>query len=181
MDKAAKLSAKQAQFVDQYLIDLNATQAAIRAGYSPKTAAQIGVENLKKPKVAAAIAAALTARSKRTTIDSDWVLTRLGDEAQADLADLYTEEGELKPVHQWPLIWRQGLVAGIEAVEEKDHNGKVIGVVRKVKLSERIKRVEMIGRHVGVQAFKDKLEVDVSDDLASVLAAARERAIASRG
>lgn len=181
MDRAAKLSAKQAKFVDEYLIDLNATQAAVRAGYSVKTAAQIGVENLKKPKVGTAIAEALTARSKRTAIDSDWVLTRLGDEAQADLADLYTDEGELRPIHEWPLIWRQGLVAGIEAVEEKDHNGKVIGVVRKVKLSDRIKRVEMIGRHVGVQAFKDKLEVDVSDDLASVLAAARERAIASRG
>lgn len=181
MGRAAKLSAKQASFVDQYLIDLNATQAAIRAGYSTKTAAQIGVENLKKPKVASAIAEALGARSKRTAIDADWVLTRLGDEAQADLADLYTEEGELKPVHQWPLIWRQGLVSGIEAAEEKDHNGKVVGVVRKVKLSERIKRVEMIGRHVGVQAFKDKLEVDVTDDLAAVLAAARDRAIASRG
>ena len=155
------LTAKQQRFVDEYLVDLNATQAAIRAGYSQKTARQVGAENLTKPVIADAVAKAQASRSERVQIDADWVLTRLASEATADLADIYDEDGGLKPVHDWPLIWRQGLVAGIEAVEEfetVDGERRSIGMVRKVKLSDRIKRIELIGKHVDVQAFKDQIE-----------------------
>jgi phage terminase small subunit len=65
---------KQAAFIQEYLIDLNATQAAIRAGYSADTAAQIGYENLRKPDIAQAIAEALAERSQRTQITQDYVL-----------------------------------------------------------------------------------------------------------
>ena len=65
------LSPKQQRFVEEFLIDLNATQAAIRAGYSEKTAAAIGCENLTKPEIAAAIAASQAARSARTEITAD--------------------------------------------------------------------------------------------------------------
>lgn len=71
------LTAKQQQFVAEYLIDLNATQAAIRAGYSVKTAGQIGDENLKKPEIAEAIQAAMDERSKRTEISADYVFTTI--------------------------------------------------------------------------------------------------------
>lgn len=155
-----KLTPKQARFVEQYLLDLNATQAAIRAGYSPKTARQAGTENLAKPAVSSAIAAAQQERSQRTQIDSDWLLTRLADEAEADLADLYEADGTLKPVHQWPPVWRKGLVAGIEVLEEFEGSGrerKSIGVVRKVKLADRVKVKELIGRHVNVGAFRDNV------------------------
>ena len=152
------MTPKQEAFVREYLIDLNATQAAIRAGYSERTAASQGERLLRNVDVAAAIKAAQDERAERTQVDADWVLKRLNLEATADLADLYDEAGGLRPVHEWPLIWRQGLVAGIEAVEEKDHEGRVIGVVKKVKLSDRIKRIELIGKHVGVQAFKERIE-----------------------
>lgn len=68
------LTAKQRRFVDEYLVDLNATQAAIRAGYSAKTAGAIGGENLEKPEIAAAVQAAMDERSKRTEITADYVL-----------------------------------------------------------------------------------------------------------
>ena len=68
------LTPKQQRFVDEYLIDLNATQAAIRAGYSRNSARQIGVENLTKPVIAAAVAKAKRERSERTEIDAEWVL-----------------------------------------------------------------------------------------------------------
>ncbi len=68
------LTPKQERFVAEYLIDLNATQAAIRAGYSEKTAQMIGSENLAKPMVAAAVAAAVAKRSERTEITQDYVL-----------------------------------------------------------------------------------------------------------
>ena len=71
------LTAKQAQFVQEYLIDLNATQAAIRSGYSEKTAHVIGQENLKKPAIASALADAQNDRAERTEITQDYVLNSI--------------------------------------------------------------------------------------------------------
>lgn len=68
------LTDKQRRFVEEYLVDLNATQAAIRAGYSENTARAIGAENLTKPDIEAALAAAMAERSKRTEVSSDYVL-----------------------------------------------------------------------------------------------------------
>lgn len=82
------LTAKQKRFVDEYLIDLNATQAAIRAGYSPHTANEIGAENLAKPSIAAAVAAAVAARKERTQITADDVLRRYWMIATADPNEL---------------------------------------------------------------------------------------------
>ncbi len=110
------------------------------------------------PGLGAAVAEAQQARSERTKIDADWVLTRLADEADADLADLYDENGGLKPIAEWPLVWRQGLVAGLDVDEEFNKDGEKLGQVTKIKLSDRIKRIELIGRHVDVQAFAERHE-----------------------
>ena len=75
--KESKLTAKQQRFAEEYLVDLNATRAAMRAGYSEKTAQKIGSENLSKPDIAVAIAEAQAARSKRTETTQDWVIKRL--------------------------------------------------------------------------------------------------------
>ena len=146
------MTPKQARFVDEYLLDLNATQAAIRAGYSAKTAKAIGCENLRKLQIADAIAEAQAARAQRVQIDADWVLERMVAEAEADLADLFDDNGALLPVTQWPLIWRQGLVSGLD-VDETFLEGENIGRTTKIKLSERIKRIELIGKHTDVKAF----------------------------
>lgn len=160
------LTAKQARFVEEYLVDLNATQAAIRAGYAEKSASVEGARLLANAKVGEAVAAGLKARSERTKIDADWVLTRLAEEADADLADLYDDDGNLKPMKDWPKIWRKGLVAGIETLTEfetVDGKKEPVGVVRKIKLSDRIKRVELIGKHVDVQAFREKVSLENPD------------------
>lgn len=73
------LTAKQDLFVKEYLVDLNATQAAIRAGYSEKTAAQIGDENLRKPQIARAVQEAMNKRAERTQVDADYVLRTIVD------------------------------------------------------------------------------------------------------
>ncbi|MNM44922.1 Terminase small subunit [compost metagenome] len=78
------LTAKQKLFVQEYLIDLNATQAAIRAGYSERTARKIGQENLTKPDIQAAIQEAQNQRAERTEITADMVLQRWWDIATAD-------------------------------------------------------------------------------------------------
>jgi len=79
------LTDKQQRFVKEYLVDLNATQAAIRAGYSQKTAGSIGEENLRKPEIAAAIQEAMEARSRRTEITADRVLQELAKIGFADI------------------------------------------------------------------------------------------------
>jgi phage terminase small subunit len=145
---------RQRLFVAEYLKDLNATQAAIRAGYSAKTASSQGERLLRNVEVSAAIAEAKADRSERTKVDADWLLTRLANESVADIADLYDEAGNVKPVKDWPLIWRQGLVAGIEV----ERIGAGAGAVTKIKISDRIKRLELIGKHIDVQAFKEKIE-----------------------
>jgi phage terminase small subunit len=81
------MTLKQQRFIDEYLIDLNATQAAIRAGYSAKTAGQIGDENLKKPQIARAVRAAMDERAARTALTADKVLAdieRVRSKAEAD-------------------------------------------------------------------------------------------------
>lgn len=78
------LTTKQSVFIDEYLVDLNATQAAIRAGYSKKTAKQIGQNNLTKVVIAEAVQARMEERSERTEIDQDWVLKSLKRESDPD-------------------------------------------------------------------------------------------------
>ena len=153
------LTAKQQRFVEEYLADenMNATKAAIRAGYSKRSATQCAHENMKKPEIAAAIEAAIAERSKRTEISADWVLRRLAEEAEADLADILDEAGAIRPVKEWPKIWRQGLVSGID-VQEDMIEGVKVGQTVKLKLSDRIKRIELIGKHVNVGAFREKVE-----------------------
>lgn len=82
-----KLTAKQAKFVHEYLVDLNATQAAIRAGYKEKAAAQTGAENLRKPQIQKALQEAREAREKATMYDANWIMAQIAkiaeDEGQA--------------------------------------------------------------------------------------------------
>ena len=115
------LTAKQARFVEEYLVDLNATQAAIRAGYSPKTAQVIGAENLIKPMVAEAVRAAQAARSARTELTQDYVVRGLMKEAE------YTDEGasHAARVQAYHLL---GKHAGMfkEKVEHSGPGGKPI-------------------------------------------------------
>ena len=152
------LTHKQERFVQEYLIDLNATQAAIRAGYSEKSAHVTGHETLNKPYVASAIAEAQKSRADRTEINADWVLKRLHAEAVADLADIYDHNGSIRPIHEWPVIWRQGLIQGVKHTEVRDSEGNSTGeFVVEVKLPDRIKRIELIGKHVNVQAFREQV------------------------
>lgn len=92
------MTKKQKRFAEEYLIDLNATQAAIRAGYSPGTAKSIGSENLTKPDVQACIAKAMAERSKRTGVNADRVVTELAKIAFVNASDVIdADTATLKP------------------------------------------------------------------------------------
>ena len=149
----ANLTPKQQRFVEEYLIDLNATQAAIRAGYSEKTAQQMGSENLLKPVIAKAIQEAQNKRAEQTQIDSAYVLKRLVEIDQMDVLDIMDDQMKIRPVNEWPKVWRQ-YVVNLENLELSDGEG----CFKKIKWPDKVKNLELLGRHVSVGAFKDKVE-----------------------
>ena len=149
----ANLTPKQQRFVEEYLIDLNATQAAIRAGYSEKTAKEIGSENLTKPNIAKAIEEAQNKRAEQTQIDAAYVLRRLVEIDQMDVLDIMDDQMKIRPVNEWPKVWRQ-YVVNFENLELNDGEG----CFKKIKWPDKVKNLELLGKHVSVGAFKDKIE-----------------------
>ena len=157
-----KLTPKQKRFCQEYLIDLNATQAAIRAGYSPKTAGRIGNENVNKPVIVEYLNELKMEREKNVKIDSDYVLKRLTEMDSLDIADIIEDDGTAKPIKQWPKAWRISISAvDISKIVQADD---VAVVVSKIKWPDKTKVLEMIGKHVEVQAFKDRVAQEHSVD-----------------
>lgn len=155
-----KLTNKQECFVREYLIDLNATQAAIRAGYSAKTAQPISARLLLNVIVADAIKKGLDERGKETKIDANYVLTRLREIDEMDALDILEDDGSIKPIREWPKIWRQ-FISGFEVVEMfagKGDDKIIAGMLKKIKWPDKTKNLELIGKHVNVQAFRDRIE-----------------------
>ena len=151
----AKLTKKNEVFCEEYLIDLNATQAAIRAGYSVESAGSIGSELLKKPEIRARIETAMAERSKRTGINADRVLRELGRIAFVDPSDMTT--AEVKPDATPD---DRAAIAGMKVKyvphKDFDENGDPIieqAIEREVKLCDKLKALELCGRHLGM--FKE--------------------------
>ncbi|WP_368648987.1 terminase small subunit [Castellaniella ginsengisoli] len=160
---ASKITPKQARFVEEYLKDLNATQAAIRAGYSARSAKQRAADLLSLPHVQAAVAEAQAARSRRIEIDQDYVLARMVEIDQMDVLDIMTDDMALKPVSDWPRVWRQYL-SGFDLAEMFEGRGderEMVGILKKIKWPDKTKNLELLGRHLGM--FRDKLDVTVTE------------------
>lgn len=151
----AKLTAKQQRFCDEYLIDLNATQAAIRAGYSPKTAEQTASRLLTVVKVSDEIAREMAERSKRTGINQDRVVQELAKLAFVNIADVV----DLDSATVKETATGEDL-ACIQSVKIKPSE---FGTEREIKLYDKKASLELLGKHLGM--FKDKLEVEADMDL----------------
>lgn len=132
------LTQKQQMFVKEYLIDLNATQAAIRAGYSEKTSYSIGDENLKKPEIAAAIQEAMDKRAKKVEVNAEYVLTTIVETIERC-------KQEIEPIYEG--IGENRMFTG----EFKFDSGAVL------------KGAELLGKHL--KLFTDKTEVEGSFNL----------------
>ncbi|EPO7864583.1 TPA: terminase small subunit [Pseudomonas aeruginosa] len=155
------LTKKQRLFVDEYLIDLNATQAAIRAGYSARRATEIGYQLLQRPEVAQAIQAAMAERSKRTEVEADYVIRRLREIDEMDVLDILEDDGSFRSIRDWPKAWRQFL-SGIEIAELFEGRGddrRIAGVLRKVKWPDKLRNLELLSRHVGTESAALDLEL----------------------
>lgn len=143
---------KQKRFVEEYLIDLNATQAAIRAGYSPDTAGQIGEQNLKKLEISNAVAKAMAERSKRTGINQDRVLLELAKIGFAKITDVIDPEtAKIKPDAS------EDDLACIQSIKIKPNE---FGTEREVKMYDKKGALVDLGKHLGM--FKDKVELSTT-------------------
>lgn len=158
-----KLTAKQQRFVDEYLVDLNASAAARRAGYSAKTAGQIGERLLKKVEVRQALAEAIKARRERTHITQDRVLRELSRIAFFDIRRLYNADGTLKRPDQLDDEAAAGL-AGVDVVEQMtysaDGDGELTAtptLTKKAKVFDKTAALTLAMRHLGM--LNDKLEL----------------------
>lgn len=152
---ARKLTEKQQMFIDEYLIDLNATQAAIRAGYSVKNADKIGSELIGKTRVGEEIKKALADRSRRTGINADRIVQELAKIALVNPDDVVnfttaTIKGDAK----------KDDLAAIASVKVKTiptEDGDI--VEREVKFYDKNRALEQLGKHLGL--FSDKFKVEV--------------------
>lgn len=155
------LNPKQERFVAEYLIDLNATQAAIRAGYSAKSAAEQASRLLINVKVAKAVEAAQAARSARTEITQDRVLKELAKLGFANMQDYMSVTQEGEPFADLSKLTRDQAAAITEFTVEDFTEGRGDDArdVRRVKFKLADKRAALvdIGKHLGM--FKDKVEL----------------------
>lgn len=155
MAKKDNLTVKQRMFVEEYLIDLNATQAAIRAGYSAKTADQQGSRMLANVKVQQAIAERMAERSKRTGVNQDRVVLELSKIAFLKMTDVVDRNGAIKQDAS------EDDLACIESIKYKESDNEYGGSVeREVKVASKLKALELLGKHLGV--WNDKLDVNVT-------------------
>lgn len=149
---STKLTPKETKFVKEYLIDLNATAAAIRAGYSEKTASQIGYQKLQKNSVQEAITVAQKELSVKSGITPEKVIEGFRQIAEADIADCYDENGNLKNIHDIPKATRMAL-AGLDVFEEfegRGENREQIGFTKKIKLWDKLKALDSLAKHFGL-------------------------------
>lgn len=166
-------------FCEHYVTDsaLNGALAARKAGYVAKNSADTAWKLLRDQRCIDYIAKLKAERSKRLQVDSDYVLQRLYDMDQMDIIDILNDDMTLKPLSTWPKVWRQAL-NGFELAELFEGQGDVramMGVLKKIKWVDRLRNLELLGKHVEVGAFAEREIVEDAGSLADRLAAARKR------
>lgn len=155
------LTPKQQRFTAEYLIDLNATQAAIRAGYSPATANQQGSRLLAHVGIAAAVKdgkakqlaeaqTVLETEVGEAHVDAVRVLLELGRLATVDLRGFFDTDGNLKPMKD--LTAAQGAaLAGFEVIKKNAQAGDgVIDTIHKIKIWDKPKSLDLLAKHFGL-------------------------------
>ena len=146
------LTARQERFVAEYLVDLNASAAARRAGYSAKTARFIGAENLTKPNIRAALSAAQTARLRRIQMTSAATLEEIGVVAGSNIAECFGADGRLRPITELP----ERVQRAVASVKVRTVDGKES--VTEIKLWPKLPALEQLGKHYGLLRERTETE-----------------------
>ena len=166
----------------------NQSQAAIDAGFSPNTAAVKASVMMRDERIQKRIAELMEERNKRMRVSADYVLMRLVEIDQMDVLDILNDDGGMKPIAEWPKVWRTSHspmdIATIKTTQAslQKENGEadlsvddVEHILKKVKWPDKVKNLELIGKHVDVNAFKERLEVSGTVTIADRMAKARDR------
>jgi len=157
----AKLTARQERFITEYLIDLNATQAAIRAGYSPKTASEQGSRLLASKNVKAKIAEAMAELSKRTGVSPERVIRELARIGFVNADDVINMGDATIKADA-----RRDDTAAIASVRvKKIPTADGEGVEREIKIADKLKALELLGKHFGMFTDNVNLSGDVGVQL----------------
>jgi len=153
-----KLTDKQELFAREFIKDLNATQAVIRAGFSKKSARNQACRLMTNDDILNRIAELKAERNDRVRVDADYVLHRLVEIDLMDVLDIMTDDMSIKPVSQWPASWRRYL-SGFdlaEMFEGRSEERKMVGILKKIKWPDKVKNLELLGKHIAVQAFREQ-------------------------
>ena len=170
---------KHKAFATEYVIDYNATQAAIRAGYSERSPYSQGNRLLKKDDVQALIKEFEAEASKRAEVSKDMVIKELARVAFVDPRKLFDEEGRPKDIRFLDPDTAAAL-ASVDIYEEFDYNGdekELSGYTKKYRWADKLRALELLGKHLGM--FTDKVHVEGTvdagaDKLANILAQLKE-------
>lgn len=172
------LTAMQEAYCQSYIkTPENQSQAAIDAGFSPNTAAVKASVMMRDERIQKRIAELMEERNKRTRVSADYVLMRLVEIDQMDVLDILNDDMSIKPVSEWPKVWRQYLT-GFELADMFEGRGdekELVGILKKIKWPDKVENLELIGKHVDVMAFKERLEVSGTVTIAERMAKARLR------
>ena len=177
-----KATPKQYQFVLHYLATgFNGHQAVIDAGFAPKSAKSCAWKLLDKNHIQVLIKHEIELRSARVKYTADKVLERLMEIDQLDVTDILDDLGEVKAIKQWPKAWRT-LISGIEVSEitevNSDGKSEAIGMLKKIKWPDKLKNLDLLGKHVDVQAWQmPEINVNFTEELAGRMSSARNRII----
>ena len=174
-DPTKELNPRQTRFVQEYLIDLNGTQSAIRAGYSKKTAANIAEENLRKPQIKSAIQVAMEARAKATEITAEKVLREIALVAFQNMADFchVDESGMVQP---YPLdtlqdgasrvikkVREKRVIRTVKGTKGRPDGDQILDSTYEFELYDKVKSLELLARHLGL--LHDKTELDIKQPI----------------
>ena len=149
-----KLTPKQQLFVQEYVADLNATQAAIRAGYSKKTAYSIGHENLSKPEIQEAIAEYTKSKCETVGINIEEVLREYRRIAFLDIRKAFDENGHLLPIHEMPEDVARA-IAGVDVTSLNSEDNQLT-ITSKIKLIDKRGALQDLGKYL--KMFADRVE-----------------------
>ncbi|EMC5602167.1 terminase small subunit [Salmonella enterica] len=171
------LTAMQEAYAQEYTkCPENQTQAAINAGFSPNTAAVKASVMMRDERIQKRIAELMEERNKRLRVSADYVLLRLVEIDQMDVLDILNDDGTLKPIREWPKIWRTTLSGfDLSSTIMNMDDTSIETILKKIKWPDKVKNLELIGKHVDVNAFRERLEVSGTVTIADRMAKARRR------
>ena len=154
------LTPKQKRFVAEYLVDLNATAAAKRAGYKDPN---IGRQHITKNNVSAAIEDAMQNRQKRTEITQDMVISELAKLGFFDIRKMFDKNGKPLDISELDADTAAALV-GLDVQGVADNDGDYVGFVKKYKMADKLKALELLGKHLGTWEPKDNGPKDETEE-----------------